>query len=127
MSTKLDNFNQKSLKKDLPDIRSGDTVRVDQTIQEKDKDLPAGRQGRIQSFEGQVISKKHGKGIPATFKLRKVISGIGVEITFPFHSPTIKKIEVIKKGKARRKKLYYLRGAKGERARLKFREASKEK
>jgi large subunit ribosomal protein L19 len=120
MSTKLDNFNQKYLKKDLPDIRSGDTVRVDQTIQEKDKE-------RIQSFEGQVISKKHGKGIPATFKVRKVISGIGVEITFPFHSPTIKKIEVIKKGKARRKKLYYLRGAKGERARLKFREASKEK
>lgn len=117
MSTKLDNFNQKSLKKDLPDIRSGDTVRVDQIIQEKDKE-------RIQSFEGQVISKKHGKGIPATFKLRKVISGIGVEITFPFHSPTIKKIEVIKRGKARRKKLYYLRGAKGERARLKFREAS---
>jgi large subunit ribosomal protein L19 len=54
MSTKLDNFNQKYLKKDLPDIRSGDIVRVDQTIQEKDKE-------RIQSFEGQVISKKHGR------------------------------------------------------------------
>ena len=118
MSTKLNNFNQKSLKKDLPDIRPGDTVRIDQTIQEKDKE-------RIQSFEGQVISKKHGKGIPATIIVRRIISGIGVEITFPFHSPTIKKIEVIKRGKARRKKLYYLRGAKGERARLKFREASR--
>jgi len=121
MTTKIDDFNKKSLRNDLPDIKPGDTVRVDQIIKEGDKE-------RIQSFEGQIISKKHGKGVSASFTVRRTIQGIGTEITFPLHLLSIKKIEVIKKGKVRRSKLYYLREAKGERARLKSAEApSKEK
>lgn len=94
------------------DIRPGDTVRVYQKIKEKDKE-------RIQTFEGQVLARKHGKEAGATITVRKVISGIGVERIFPIHSPTIDKIEVVKKGKARRAKLYYLREATGKRAKIK--------
>lgn len=103
-------FNQ--LKKGLPDIRPGDTVRVHQKIKEKDKE-------RLQAFEGVVLARKHGKGISATITVRKVISGIGVEKILPIHSPIIEKIEVLKKGKVRRAKLYYLRKVKGRKARLK--------
>ncbi len=120
MTTKLDIFNQKSLKKDLPDIRSGDTVRINQRVKEKDKE-------RIQTFEGLVIAKKHGKGISATIKVRRIISGTGVEITLPIHSPVIDKIEIIKKGKVRRKKLYYLKKVEGRKAKLKIKEFSEEK
>ena len=94
------------------DIRPGDTVRVYQKIKEKDKE-------RIQTFEGQVLARKHGKEAGATITVRKVISGIGVERIFPLHSPIIDKIEVVKKGKARRAKLYYLREATGKRAKIK--------
>lgn len=94
------------------DIRPGDTVRVYQKIKEKDKE-------RIQAFEGQVLARKHGKEPGATITVRKVISGIGVERIFPLHSPIIDKIEVVKKGKARRAKLYYLREATGKRAKIK--------
>lgn len=111
----IDNFNQTQLKKDLPEIRPGDTVKVSQRIKEGDKE-------RIQDFEGQVIAKKHGKGISATIIVRKIISGIGVERTFPIHLPTVAKIEVTKKGKVRRAKLYYLREAKGKEAKLKRQE-----
>lgn len=106
------------LKKGLPELRSGDTVKVYQKIKEGDKE-------RIQVFEGQIISKKHGKGIGATIKIRRVISGVGVERTFPIHSPNIEKIEVVKRGKVRRAKLYYLRTAKGKRARLEKKEVTK--
>lgn len=106
------------LKKDLPELRPGDTVKIYQKIKE-------GEKKRIQVFEGQVISKKHGKGIGATVKIRRVISGVGVERTFPIHSPNIEKIEVVKKGGARRAKLYYLRTAKGKRSRLKKEEVVK--
>jgi large subunit ribosomal protein L19 len=112
MTTKLENFLKSQLKKDLPDIRPGDTVRVYQKIKEKDKE-------RIQIFEGLVLARKHGRGITSTITVRKVISGIGVERVFPIHSPTIEKIEVINRGKVRRAKLYYLRKAKGKKARLK--------
>ncbi len=122
MSTILETFNQAQLRKDLPDICPGDTIRVYQEIKEGGKDLPAGRQGRVQIFEGQVLCRKHGKGIASTITVRKVISGIGVERIFPVHSPTIKKIEVLKRGKVRRAKLYYLRKAKGKKARLKKKE-----
>lgn len=115
MVTKLEIFTQTQLKKDLPDIRPGDTVRVYQKIKEKDKE-------RIQTFEGLVIARKHGKGVSATIIVRKVISGIGVEKIFPIHSPFIEKIEILKKGKVRRAKLYYLRTAKGKKARLKRKE-----
>ncbi len=100
------------LKKDLPDIRPGDTIKIYQKVKEKDKE-------RIQAFEGIVLAKKHGKGISATITVRRVISGIGVEKIFPIHSPIIEKIEVLKKGRVRRAKLYYLRKAKGKKARLK--------
>jgi large subunit ribosomal protein L19 len=112
MPTKLEIFNRAQLKKEVPDIRPGDTVRIHQKIEEKGKE-------RVQISEGLVIAKKHGKGVSATITVRKVISGVGVEKIFPVHSPTIEKIEIVKRDKVRRAKLYYLRKAKGERARLK--------
>ena len=118
MSKLLEQFNVSQLK-NLPEIRPGDTIKVHQKIKEQDKDLPAGRQGRIQIFEGIVIARKHGKGISSTITVRKIVDGIGVERIFPVHSPLIDKIEVIRHGKARRAKLYYLRTAKGKKARLK--------
>ncbi len=122
MSKLLDQFNKSQLK-DMPDIKPGDTVKVHQKIKEQDKDLPAGqaggRQGRIQIFEGIVIARKHGKGISSTITVRKIVDGVGVERIFPVHSPLIDKIEIIKRGKVRRAKLYYLRTAKGKKAKLK--------
>jgi large subunit ribosomal protein L19 len=109
---KIEKFNQEQLKKGLDDIRPGDTIKVHQKIKEKDKQ-------RIQVFEGLVLARKHGKGISATITVRKLVSGIGVERVFPLHSPNIEKIEIIKRGKVRRAKLYYLRKAKGKKARLK--------
>jgi large subunit ribosomal protein L19 len=114
MSIKLE-----QIKKDLPDIRPGDTVKVYQKYKEGDKE-------KIQVFEGLVIARKHGKGINSTITIRKTISGIGVERIFPVHSPNIEKIEVIKQEKVRRAKLYYLRKAKGKGARLKKRETTTE-
>ncbi|MBZ9578303.1 50S ribosomal protein L19 [Patescibacteria group bacterium] len=115
MVTKIEKFLGPFLKKDLPDIRSGDTVKVYQKIREKGKE-------RIQVFEGVVLARKHGKGIGATITVRKIISGIGVERIFPLHSPTIEKIEITKRGKVRRAKLYYLRKVKGKKAKLKRKE-----
>ncbi|HJN62403.1 MAG TPA: 50S ribosomal protein L19 [Candidatus Parcubacteria bacterium] len=115
MSEKLNKFNKSQKKSDLPDIRSGDTVRVYQKIKEGDKE-------KIQMFEGLVLARKHNKEMGGTITVRKVISGIGVEKIFPLHSPVIEKIEIIRRGKTRRAKLYYLRTAKGERARLKRKE-----
>lgn len=99
------------LKKELPDIKSGDTVRVHQKIKEKGKE-------RLQAFEGVVLARKHGKGVSATITVRKVISGIGVEKIFPIHSPLIEKIEILKRGKTKRAKLYYLRKARGKKSRI---------
>lgn len=107
---------ESQLKEDVTEIRPGDTVKVYQKIKDKNKE-------RIQVFEGQVLFMKHGKGVTGTITVRKVSSGIGVEKTFPLHSPLVEKIEVIKKVKARRAKLYYLRTAKGKKARLKERKA----
>ncbi len=118
MPTKIETFTKIQLKKGLPDIRPGDTVRVYQKVKEKDKE-------RLQAFEGVILARKHGKGISATITVRKVISGIGVEKIFPIHSPTIEKIEVLKRGKVRRAKLYYLRTAKGKKARLKRKDFAK--
>ena len=115
MPTKFETFIKTQLKANLPDIQPGNTVRVSQKIREGDKE-------RIQDFEGLVIARKHGKGVTATITVRKVIGGIGVERIFPLHLPTIEKIEILKRGKVRRAKLYYLRKAKGKKARLKKRE-----
>jgi len=101
-----------SSKKETPDIRPGDTVRVHQKIKEGEKE-------RIQAFEGIVLARKHGKGILSTITVRKTVSGVGVERIFPIHSPVINKIEILKKAKVRRAKLYYLRTAKGKKTRLK--------
>lgn len=114
MVNKIEIFNNAS-KKDLPDIRTGDTVKVYQKIKEKDKE-------RIQVFEGIVIARKHGKEVAATITVRRVISGIGVEKIFPIYSPLIEKIEVVKRSRVKRAKLYYLRTAKGKKSRLKIKE-----
>lgn len=123
MNTKLDAFIRPQLRTDLPDIRPGDTVQVYQKIKETPKKGKSSTEQedkeRIQVFEGLVIAKKHGRGITSTITVRKVISGIGVERIFPVHSPIIEKIEIIKRGKVKRAKLYYLRKAKGKKARLK--------
>jgi len=115
MTTKLEIFNQSQLKQGLPEIRPGDIVQVFQKIKEKDKE-------RTQMFEGQVLARKHGKGLSSTITVRRVITGIGVERIFPIHSPNIEKIELVRRGKVRRAKLYYLRGAKGKKAKLKRKE-----
>ncbi|KPJ73729.1 50S ribosomal protein L19 [Parcubacteria bacterium DG_74_1] len=112
MTTKIGTFLKPFLKEALPNIRPGDTVCVYQKIKEGDKE-------KIQAFEGQVLARKHGKEIGATITVRKEISGIGTEKIFPLHSPIIEKIEILKRGKVRRAKLYYLRGAKGKGAKLK--------
>jgi large subunit ribosomal protein L19 len=111
MTTLLEKFN-KDQQKELPELRPGDTIKVHQKIKEGDKE-------RIQIFEGVIIGKKHGEGIPATITVRKVVDGIGVERIFPIHSPSFSKIEVLRHGKVRRAKLYYLRTAKGKKAKLK--------
>jgi large subunit ribosomal protein L19 len=123
MSTKLETFNKSQLKTDLADIRSGDTVRIYQKIPAPAEAKGSKKEGeRIQIFEGLVIAKKHGQGVTSTITVRKVISGIGVERIFPVHLPVIEKIEILKRGKVRRAKLYYLRRAKGRKARLKKKE-----
>lgn len=99
------------LKTDLPEIKAGMTVRVDVRIKEGDK-------SRIQAFEGVVI-KVQGSGIGETFTVRKLSSGVGVERTFPMHSPVIDKVTVSRVGKVRRSKLYYLRSRSGKSARIK--------
>lgn len=109
---KLESFNQTQTKKDLPDIRPGDNILVLNKIKEGDK-------RKAESFEGQVLAVKHGKGISDTITVRKTVLGVGVEKIFPIHSPNIEKIEVLRKGKARRAKLYYLREAKGRDAKIK--------
>ena len=104
---------QEYLKSDIPDFRSGDTVRVHVRLREGEKE-------RIQVFEGVVIARDHG-GISETFTVRKVSSGVGVERVFPLHAPSIAKIEVQRRGRVRRAKLYYLRELRGKAARIKER------
>lgn len=126
MTNKTEIFNKQNLKQDLLDIRVGDTVKVYQKIKEtakKDKGAKEKKaKEKIQVFEGLVLARKHGKGINATITVRKVISKIGVEKILPIHSPSIEKIEIVKRAKVRRAKLYYLRSAKGKKARLKRKE-----
>jgi large subunit ribosomal protein L19 len=115
-----ENKEKTETKNSLPEIRPGDTVKVYQKIKETiKKGKQEEQKERIQAFEGRVIARKHGKGINSTITVRKIISGIGVEKIFPLHLPVIEKIEVIKKARPRKAKLYYLREAKGKRARLK--------
>jgi large subunit ribosomal protein L19 len=96
---------------DIPDFRPGDTVRVHARIKEGDKE-------RIQVFQGAVIRKRKGN-TGATFTVRKISYGIGVERVFPTHSPNIDKIEIVTRGKVRRGRIYYMRNLKGKAARIK--------
>lgn len=120
MSTKAEKFNTAQLNQNVPDVKPGDIVRVRQKIKEGDPSAGSGQvKERLQVFEGVVIARKHGSGLSSTITVRKVIEGIGAERIFPVHAPFIDKIEVVSSGKTRRAKLYYLRKAKGVKARLK--------
>jgi len=106
----IDALEKQGMRKDVPRVQSGDTVRVHVKIVEGDKE-------RIQIFEGIVIGLSGG-GLRETFRVRKISYGIGVERIFPMHSPRLDKIEVVKKGRVRRAKLYYLRDRKGKAAQI---------
>lgn len=111
MANIIDQINQENLKAEVPSFNVGDTVKVSFEVIEGDKT-------RIQIFEGVVIAKRHG-GISETFTVRRLSFGIGVERTFPVHSPKVVKVDVVRRGKVRRAKLYYLRGRTGKAAKVK--------
>src|SRR5580692_7844477 len=113
MNRVIEKFQEAQVRKDLPALRPGDTVRVHVRLKEGEGDKE-----RIQPFEG-VIIKKRGKSTGGSFTVRRVSFGIGVERIFPVNSPSISLIEVLQQGRVRRAKLYYLRGLKGKAARLK--------
>lgn len=113
----LDLVDAKSLKSDLPEFRAGDTVRVNVNIVE-------GNRTRVQAFQGVVLARR-GDGLRETFVVRKVSFGVGVERTFPLHSPTIESIEVISRGRVRRAKLYYLRDRHGKAAKIREKRTDK--
>ena len=104
-------ISQESLKEETPKFNIGDTVRVDVNIRE-------GERARIQQFEGTVIARK-GSGISETFTVRRVSYGVGVERVFPLHSPNVKAVKVVRRGRVRRAKLYYLRNRVGKAAKVK--------
>jgi large subunit ribosomal protein L19 len=111
MSQLLDAVDAASLRSDVPDFRPGDTVRVHVNIVE-------GSRSRIQVFQGAVI-RRQGAGVRETFTVRKVSFQVGVERTFPVHSPVIDHIEIVTRGDVRRAKLYYLRELRGKKAKIK--------
>ncbi|WP_323958616.1 50S ribosomal protein L19 [Arthrobacter sp. JZ12] len=107
----LDNVDAASLRNDVPEFRAGDTLKVHVNIVE-------GKNTRVQIFQGFVVGRQ-GDGVRETFTVRKVSFGVGVERTFPVHSPVIDKIEVVSKGDVRRAKLYYMRDLRGKAAKIK--------
>ncbi|MDO4899913.1 50S ribosomal protein L19 [Actinomyces sp.] len=111
MTNLIDEIDAASLREDIPSFRAGDTLRVHVKVVE-------GSRSRIQVFQGVVIARKGG-GVSETFTIRKVSFGVGVERTFPLHTPTIDKIEVVTRGDVRRAKLYYLRKLHGKAAKIK--------
>lgn len=106
----INKLEREQMRMDMPDFLPGDTVRVHVKIKEGDKE-------RIQMFQGVVISKRKGS-INATFTVRKVSYGVGVERVFPFHSPIIDRVEIVTRGRVRRAKIYYLRKLRGKAARI---------
>ncbi len=106
----LDDLNASSLRTDLPDFRAGDTIKVHVKVIE-------GTRSRVQIFQGVVI-RRHGGGLGETYTVRKVSFGVGVERTFPLHSPNVDKVEVVTRGDVRRAKLYYLRELRGKAAKI---------
>ena len=113
MTNVIDELNGASRRTDVPDFRAGDTIKVHVNIVE-------GNRARVQVFQGVVI-KLQGSGIGRTFTVRKVSFGVGVERTFPLHSPIFEKVEVVTRGDVRRAKLYYLRNLRGKAAKIKER------
>ena len=111
----IEAIEREQMRLDIPDFRAGDTVKVHAKIKEGDKE-------RIQVFQGVVVRKRKGK-MGATFTVRKVSYGIGVERIFPLHSPNIDRVEIVSKGKVRRARLYYMRQLKGKAARIKEKRA----
>ena len=111
MSNVIDSINKENLKKEVPSFNVGDTVKVMVKVIEGDRE-------RLQAFEGIVIARKHG-GISETFTVRRMSFGVGVEKTFPIHSPKVADIQVVRHGKVRRAKLYYLRERTGKAAKVK--------
>lgn len=107
----LKEISKDSMKPELPKFHIGDTVRVDVNIREGDRE-------RIQAFEGTVIARK-GSGVGETFTVRRISYGVGVERVFPLHSPNVKGVTVVRGGRVRRAKLYYLRGRVGKAAKVK--------
>jgi large subunit ribosomal protein L19 len=112
MEKQIQELAAQTQKTDVSHIKAGDTVKVYQKYKDKGKD-------KVQMFEGMVLCRKHGNEIGAAITVRKIVSGVGVEKIFPVHSPIIEKIEIVRSGKTRRSKLYYLRTAKGRKSRLK--------
>ncbi len=110
MSDLLQELEKEQLRDDLPDFQPGDTIRVDYRVRE-------GQKERIQAFEGVCLGRRGG-GMNETFMVRKISGGIGVERVFPLHSPSIAGITIVRRGRVRRAKLYYLRGLKGKAARI---------
>ena len=106
----IEKITASQLRDDIPDFRAGDTVCVHALIVE-------GSRERVQMFEGVVI-KRHGSGISATYTVRKISNGVGVERTFPLHTPRVEKIDVLRHGRVRRAKLYYLRERTGKATRI---------
>jgi len=106
----IDQITKEYMKSDIPEFNIGDTVRVHVKIKE-------GNRERIQVFEGFVLKRQNG-GISETFTVRRIASGVGVEKTFPLHSPWVEKIEVVRKGRVRRAKLNYMRGRTGKAAKI---------
>src|ERR1700751_3683554 len=115
MNLVIAKLHEEQLRKDLPECRPGDTVRVNVRLKEGEGEK---EKERLKAFEGVVISKK-GRASGATFTVRRVSFGIGIERIFPLHSPSIASIDVVGKGKVRRARLYYLRDLKGKAARIK--------
>ena len=111
MTNVIDTLNAATLRDDVPDFRAGDTVKVHVKVVE-------GSRSRVQIFQGVVI-RIHGSGVGRTFTVRKISFGVGVERTFPMHSPIFETIEVVTRGDVRRAKLYYLRDLRGKAAKIK--------
>ena len=111
MSSIIENIEREQMRVDIPDFKAGDTIKVHARIKEGEKE-------RVQVFQGFVIRKRKGS-TGATFTVRKISYGVGVERIFPLHSPTIDKIEIVSRGRVRRGRLYYMRKLKGKAARIK--------
>jgi len=117
----LDDVTKDQIRDDIPAFREGDTVRVNvRVVDFKDTKKGVERRERLQAYEGVVIAR-HNKGISSSFTVRKVSGGIGVERVFPLHSPMLESIKVVRHGRVRRAKLYYLRQLSGKAARIRER------